>query len=141
MDAGVLTTLGGIVAMMLGLLAIIAHLRKGSEAMEGRLMTEIAKLKSELKEEIQEVKSDLRLLNDRVSDLQVEMKGLRKDVGVLQVEVRGLRRDVGVLQVEVKDLRRDMVGQQVDMGIVKHHLGIAPDDSTEISKAQAAAGS
>ena len=141
MDAGVLTTLGGIVAMMLGLLAIIAHLRKGSEAMEGRLMTEIAKLKSELKEEIQEVKSDLRLLNDRVSDLQVEMKGLRKDVGVLQVEVRGLRRDVGVLQVEVKDLRRDVVGLQVDMGIVKHHLGIAPDDSTEISKAPAAASS
>ena len=155
MDAGALTTLGGIVAMMLGLLAIIAHLRRGSEALEGRIMTEMAKLRSELKEDIQEIRSDLRLLNDRVSDLQAEVRGLRKDVDVLRVEVRGLRKDVdvlkvemrelrkdvGVLQVETRGLKRDVVVLQVDMGIVKHHLGIAPDDRTEIVKVQAAAGS
>ena len=120
MDAGVLTNLGGIVAMMLGLLAITAHLRKGSEAMEDRLMTKMAQLGSELKEEIQVV---------------------RGEVQVLWAEVRDLRRDVGVLQVEVKDLRRDVGALQVDMGIVKHHLGIVPGDRTAVPQLQAAAGS
>ena len=49
MDAGVLTTLGGTAAMMLTMLAIVARLRN--------------ELRSDLKEDIQEIKSDLRLLN------------------------------------------------------------------------------
>ena len=41
----------------------------------------------------------------------------------------------------MRDLKKDVVVLQVDMGIVKHHLGIAPDDRAEVPQVQAAAGS
>ena len=87
-DAGILTTLGGNVVMLLGMLAVATHLRKGMEAMEGRLITAMEELKS-----------------------------------------------------NIRDLCRDVVVLQVEMGIVKHHLGIAPDDRVAVSQVQTAAGS
>lgn len=73
MDAGILTTLGCTAAMMLTMLAIFSWLRN--------------ELRSELKEQIQEIKADLQLLNDRVSDLLMEMRGL-KEIQDKQAEYR-----------------------------------------------------
>ena len=109
MDAGVLTTLGGTVAMLLAMRAAGVYLRKGQKAMEGRLVAEIAKIRSDIRDQ-------------------------RQDVGCCKWRCADLRKDVMGLRAEMRDLKRDVVGLQVDMGIVKHHLGIAPDESTEISR-------
>ena len=113
MDVGILTTLGGNVAILLCMLAVTAHLRKGMKAMEGRLITAMEELRSAIRD-------------------------LCWDVVVLP----GAPRHPDQPQAaDFRELRRDVVFLQVDMGIVKHHLGIAPDDRAEAPQVQAAAGS
>ena len=113
MDVGILTTLGGNVAILLCMLAVAAHLRKGMEAMEGRLITAMEELKSNIRD-------------------------LCRDVAVQP----GAPRHPGQPQAaDFRDLRRDVVVLQVEMGIVKHHLGIAPDYRVAVSQVQTAAGS
>ena len=60
MDAGVLTTLGSAVGVILSLLGIMAPLRK------------------EIIGEIREVRSEIRVLDDRLRDLQVDMRIVKR---------------------------------------------------------------
>ena len=64
MDAGVLTTLGSAVGVILSLLGIMAPLRK------------------EIIGEIREVRSEIRVLDDRVRDLQVDMGIVKRCLGI-----------------------------------------------------------
>ena len=60
MDAGVLTTLGSAVGVVLSLLGIIAPLRR------------------EIIGEIREVRFEIRVLDDRVRDLQMDMRIVKR---------------------------------------------------------------
>ena len=64
MDAGVLTTLGSAVGVILSLLGIMAPLRR------------------EIIGEIREVRSEIRVLDDRLRDLQVDMGIVKRCLGV-----------------------------------------------------------
>ena len=60
MDASVLTTLGNAVGVVLSLLGIMTHLRR----------------------EIREVRSEIRIVDDRVRDLQVDMGIVKYCLGI-----------------------------------------------------------
>ena len=60
MDASVLTTLGSAVGVVLSLLGIMTHLRR----------------------EIREVRSEIRIVDDRVRDLQVDMGIVKYCLGI-----------------------------------------------------------
>ena len=59
MDVGVLTTLGSAVGVILSLLGAMAHLRR--------------EIRGDIRGDIREVRSEIRILDERLRDLQVDM--------------------------------------------------------------------
>ena len=68
-----------------------------------------------IKDDICELKTDVKELQSDVTELQSDVKELRSDVTELQSDVKELRSDVTELQSDVKELRSDVTELQSDV--------------------------
>ena len=68
-----------------------------------------------IKDDICELKTDVKELQSDVTELQSDVKELRSDVTELQSNVKELRSDVTELQSDVKELRSDVTELQSDV--------------------------
>ena len=68
-----------------------------------------------IKDDICEMKTDVKELQSDVTELKTDVKELQNDVTELQSDVRELRSDVTELQSDVKELRSDVTELQSDV--------------------------
>ena len=94
-----------------GVIALTEERLQSMEKMLGELIRIVGNTNAaveELRQDMAEVKEDVRVL-------KAEVKELKEDVKALKVEVKELKEDVRVLKEEVKELR-------VDLSLVKEEL-------------------
>ena len=85
-----------------------------------------------IKDDICELKTDVKELQSDVTELQSDVKELRSDVTELQSDVKELRSDVTELQSDVKELRSDVTELQSDVKELRSDVTELQSDVTEL---------
>ena len=85
-----------------------------------------------IKDDICEMKTDVKELQSDVTELKTDVKELQNDVTELQSDVRELRSDVTELQSDVKELRSDVTELQSDVKELRSDVTELQSDVTEL---------
>ncbi|MYE76631.1 MAG: DUF1640 domain-containing protein [Acidimicrobiaceae bacterium] len=129
-----LIPLAQLVAVVLGVFAIIWNQQQTTDNLRTELRADIIRLETELRAEISNEIDGLRTeMGELRSEISNEIDGLRTEMGELRAEISneidGLRTEMGELRAEIGELRVLVVENGQRLARIEGFLGIGIPDS------------